>query len=736
LDANTPVPAAAPPRRDGTPEQAEQFAALLLLARELLDAVSAGYDEGALLQIAVESAAKLIGARYGAIGILDEADAYRHFVHTGLAPQDAARIGSPPRGLGLLGAVIQSRSALRVDDISADPRSAGFPPHHPPMKTLLAVPLSSHGRAYGRLYLSERLDGQPFGAFDELLACHLGQYLSLALDRSHQIELYRERQADYHQGEERYRLLLDMAPGAVLVVQDGQVALANIGAMQIAGAARLSDVVGRSIEDFVHEESLPLARERMTAMLTQARLPKVQLRIRRFDGTTGWIEVEGARISYRGRPAILSVARDITKDKQDSASIRALHHMTEAVNRAASAGQVFDVALETLLATTSCSSAAIMLFDKRKALRFVAWNGFTDTFCAAVDGHLQWTPDTIPGAPLLFPDGVDLHELAHLDAHLRRQGVVSVAFVPVAQQGRSLGTFLLGFSQRHEPSEDEVRTALTIAEQVAVAVVRQWAVERMNRLNTELEDRVKRRTRQLEEANKELEAFAYSVSHDLRAPLRALNGYSRILLDDFAKSLDTTANHYLERIISASRRMEQLIDDLLRLSRVTRSHIDLRAVNLSDLVEDLLGKLRESAPERRVETVITPGLTVDADPGLMQIVLGNLLANAWKYTGRKTHARIEFGLTENQGKRAYFVADNGAGFDMSYAGKLFSPFQRLHPPSQFEGTGIGLALVSRIIRRFGGDIWAEASPNAGATFYFTVWEDGVPDELRKPVPDQ
>jgi signal transduction histidine kinase len=430
------------------------------------------------------------------------------------------------------------------------------------------------------------------------------------------------------------------------------------------------------------------------------------------------------------------VARDITKDKQDSASIRALHRMTEAVNRAASAGQVFDVALETLLATTTCSCAAILLFDKRKALRFVAWNAFPDAFCAAVDGHLPWNPDDIPDAPLLLPDGVRQSDLAHLDGPLRRHGVVSLAFVPVAQQGRSLGTFLLGFGKRHEPSDDEIRTALTIAEQVAVAVVRQWAVERMNRLNTELEDRVRRRTRQLEEANKELEAFAYSVSHDLRAPLRALNGYSRILLDDFSKNLDTTANHYLDRIISASRRMEQLIDDLLRLSRVTRSHIELRPVDLSELAQEILAKLREGAPERRVEVVIAPGLKADADSGLIQIVLGNLLSNAWKYTGRKPSARIEFGLTEHRGKRAYFVADNGAGFDMTYAGKLFSPFQRLHPPSQFEGTGIGLALVSRIVRRLGGEIWAEATPNAGATFYFTIWEDGVPDELRQAITEQ
>jgi light-regulated signal transduction histidine kinase (bacteriophytochrome) len=149
------------------------------------------------------------------------------------------------------------------------------------------------------------------------------------------------------------------------------------------------------------------------------------------------------------------------------------------------------------------------------------------------------------------------------------------------------------------------------------------------------------------------------------------------------------------------------------------------------MAADIVGKLRESGPDRRADVMITPDMTAEADPGLIRIVLENLLSKAWKYTGRRADAHIEFGSTEVQGKNAYFVADNGAGFDMAYAGKLFAPFQRPHAPSQFDGTGIGLALVSRIVRRMGGRVWANARPCEGATFYFTLWEDGSPEELRR-----
>lgn len=572
---------------------------------------------------------------------------------------------------------------------------------------------------------------------DELLAAHFAQYLSLALDRRHQIELFQEKEAGYHQGEDRYRLLLDMAPGAVMVLQGGIVQIANAPAMQIAGATLLSDLVGRSIDDLLHPDFVSRSRERIAQVTTShARLPKTELRTRRLDGRSGWVEIEGARINYLGQPAILIVARDITKEKTDSTHIRALQRLTETVNRAASPSQVFDAALSTLSATTHAACAAILMFNKKKALRFVAWNGIVDTFFAAADGRAPWTPETIPATPLILTDPQEEPSIAPIHALLKEHGVESLAFVPVAHQNRVLGTFMLCYHERHTPKDDEVHMAQTVAEQVGVAVVRQWAVERLNRLNTELEDRVRRRTRQLEDANKGLEAFAYSVSHDLRAPLRALNGYSQILVEDYGPKLDATASHHLQRIIAASRRMEQLIDDLLRLSQVTRSHIELRRVDMSDVAAETLNKLRETAPDRRTRLSISPNLATYADPGLIRIVLDNLLSNAWKYTGRKLDARIEFGVTEHGGKSCYFVADNGAGFDMAYAGKLFSAFQRLHAPSEFEGTGIGLALVSRIIHRMGGSIWAEAKPNEGATFYFTLWEDGLPDELRQPAAGQ
>lgn len=727
LETSPLAPATLAPHED----QEQRLAELLAVGRALLEAVPGGQSEGSLLQMAVESATRLLRSKYGAIGILDENDRYKHFVYTGVTPEQAALIGSPPRGLGLLGQVIQEKRPLRLDHLRAVPRTAGFPIHHPSMDSLLAVPLFGLGRPYGRLHMCDKTDGTPYSSFDELLASHFAQYLSFALERGHEIELFREKEADYLHGVERYRLLLDMAPGAVLVVQDGIVMMANVPAMRLVGAKLMSDVVGHPVEDFLDPDSVPLARERMVQTLTQQRMPKVELRIRRFDGVPGWVEIEGARISYRGRSAILSVARDITNEKQESARIRVLHEFTETINRAASSAQVFDAALDTLRAATHIFCSAILLFNEKEVLRFAAWNGLPDAFCAAADGLMPWTPDTLPATPVILPDPEREPVVAKLHPPLREQGVASVAFIPVAHQSRLLGTFLLCYRERYEPNVDEIHLASTVAEQVGVAVVRQWAAERLSRLNAALEDRLRWRTRQLEEVNKELEAFAYSVSHDLRAPLRALNGYSHILLEDYAEKLDATGNHYFERIIAASRRMEHLIDDLLRLSGVNRTQVQPRTVNLSDMAADIVGKLRESGPDRRADVMITPDMTAEADPGLIRIVLENLLSNAWKYTGRRADAHIEFGSTEVQGKNAYFVADNGAGFDMAYAGKLFAPFQRPHAPSQFDGTGIGLALVSRIVRRMGGRVWANARPCEGATFYFTLWEDGSPEELRR-----
>lgn len=250
---------------------------------------------------------------------------------------------------------------------------------------------------------------------------------------------------------------------------------------------------------------------------------------------------------------------------------------------------------------------------------------------------------------------------------------------------------------------------------------RKRAEEQLRRLNASLEERVRARTRDLEAALAELESFSYSVSHDLRAPLRTIDGFSAALAQHCAGQLDAEAQGYLQRTRAAAQRMGELIDDLLQLSRVGRAEISLQTVNLSSIATDLARELSTSDPARKVEWVIAPNLRAEGDPLLLRLVLQNLLANAWKYTAKHPSARIEFGGNPG-GDRAFefFVRDDGAGFDMAHANRLFGAFQRLHRQDDFPGTGVGLAIVHRIISRHGGQVRAEAAVEHGATFFFTL----------------
>jgi light-regulated signal transduction histidine kinase (bacteriophytochrome) len=226
--------------------------------------------------------------------------------------------------------------------------------------------------------------------------------------------------------------------------------------------------------------------------------------------------------------------------------------------------------------------------------------------------------------------------------------------------------------------------------------------------------------RELEGANSELEAFSYSVSHDLRSPLRSIEGFAQILLEDHAQGLDEEARGYLRRVRAASRRMALLIDDLLDLSRVTRSSLTRQMVDLSALAREIAAEIEKSQPDRRVRFVIADGLAVHGDPRLLRVLLENLLGNAFKFTQMKREATIEFGAVTRDEGVAYYVRDNGVGFDKAYATKLFGAFQRLHGSEDFEGTGIGLATVQRIVQRHGGKAWAEGAVGKGATFFFTL----------------
>lgn len=293
-------------------------------------------------------------------------------------------------------------------------------------------------------------------------------------------------------------------------------------------------------------------------------------------------------------------------------------------------------------------------------------------------------------------------------------------FLPVLEEYRPTKVMLIGHATADPLPKELLNIYLAIASLAGTTCERLQNERELNRYRAHLEELVKERTSELGAANKELESFSYSVSHDLRAPLRSIDGFSHALLEDYADRLDANGIDSLRRIRSASQRMGRLIDGLLSLSRISRAELRHERVNLSALVHDISRELKETRPDRKVEFVISEDLFAEGDERLLYAALQNLIGNAWKFTGKRASARIEFGALEACGKLTYFVRDNGAGFDMAYVKKLFSIFERLHGEREFKGTGIGLATVYRIITRHGGRIWAEGEVEKGATFYFTI----------------
>ncbi|MCL5958776.1 MAG: ATP-binding protein, partial [Chloroflexi bacterium] len=297
------------------------------------------------------------------------------------------------------------------------------------------------------------------------------------------------------------------------------------------------------------------------------------------------------------------------------------------------------------------------------------------------------------------------------------------------ESGRVIGAVAVGhdITQQRRAEADRERL-LRQVEQLAETAQRRAteldvANKELDAANKELDAANKEldaANKELDAANKELQAFSYSVSHDLRAPLRHIDGFGRILLRDYSDKLDEQGKHYLQVLREGSQRMEQLIDAMLKLSRVTRAEMRRRPVDMSELAASILAELHKEQPERQVELTVAPNVIANGDPALLRIVLENLLGNAWKFTSKRPVTKIEFGVTPEDDKPVYHVKDNGAGFDMAYVERLFSAFQRLHKAEEFPGTGIGLATVQRIIHRHGGRVGAEGGVDGGATFFFTL----------------
>lgn len=489
-----------------------------------------------------------------------------------------------------------------------------------------------------------------------------------------------------------YEALFEHSPEAGLVVVSGQIRMANAACRKLLGGSETTRLEGIELLSLTHPDDREMEGARLAdfdADARQHRLPPLPLRYRRLDGETINAEAAGVRINFQGSRAVLYVLRDVTR-----------WLLAEQVLRESQA--MYRDVVESV-------NEVLFQADAEGRITFLnrAWRNTTgfDTRLSIGQNLLDFVIEDDRGrvGHCLSAIREGYQDIGQFEFRLRTQATSPRWVEATIRPLRNAYDHVVGSSG----TLDDI-------------TVRKEAEQTQRNLNRELEARVRVRTAELEASNRELEAFSYSVSHDLRAPLRAIDGFAQIVAEDYAPRLDEIGREYLQRIRVATQRMARLIDDLIDLARLTRQSMRRETVNLSQLVEQILGELHQEEPDRQVETSVEPGLTAAADRALIRVALDNLLRNAWKFTSRRELARIRFHAEMRDRQIVYCVSDNGAGFDMSFASKLFLPFHRLHGISEFDGTGIGLATVQRVIQRHEGKVWAESTPDEGASFFFTL----------------
>jgi PAS domain S-box-containing protein len=501
------------------------------------------------------------------------------------------------------------------------------------------------------------------------------------------IEQETTRREEISQALSRHANLLEQAHDSLLTCRlGGTIDYWSHGAEALYGYTR-EEAVGRSSHELL-QSTHPLGMPSIDAMLERDGQWRGELTQTTKDGRKLTAEAQWTLVvDADGNKTVLEANRDITERKRAEA--------------------------ENLLLATAIEQAAetVVITDRDAKIQY-ANPAFTRTTGYAREEALGQNPR------LLKSDQHDAKFYQELWAALTTGKLWRGEFTNRRKDG-TLYTEEATIAPVRDAS-GEIANYIAIKSDITE---RKHAEQELHRLNIELEERVRSRTAELEAANRELEAFAHSVSHDLRAPLRGIDGWSLALLEDCGERLDAQGRKHLDRVPSQAQHMGRLIDDLLHLSRVSRAELVPITVDLTSLAETIVRPLKEANPGRSVEFSLEPNLTCTGDPRLLEIALTNLLNNAVKFTGLCATARVEFGKAEFEGKPAFFVRDNGVGFDMAYAGLLFAPFQRLHKASEFPGTGIGLATVQRVIHRHGGRIWAQAQVGEGAAFYFTLGAD-------------
>jgi PAS domain S-box-containing protein len=687
---------------------------------------AAGLDSATVMHVIAERSRALTGASGVVVETLEGDE---------LVPRLRIGIESPrlPVSTSLSGLCVRTGELQRSDDILSDPR-IGHDTYQPQgIRSMLVVPLRDDQRTIGALKV---LSPEPaaFSDRDAKALRLLGGLVGASLEHAAAFEARQgrleERTQALQESEQRFKQLVDAAQEGIWVADDrGVITYVNQRMAELLGYQN-GALLGRPVYDFL--DATVRAGAQRTLGRPEAGGERRDLRFRRQDGTELWGLVSASPITGRDGAVVGTVGMitDITERKRTEERLRrsaerlaVLHDMDQAILAAHSPAEIGRAALGRVRRMVPCHRCTVVLFDfPRGQAHVIAGYASGASMPAGLVAMDRLSPGEVlrRGAVRSIDDLAAVESPAALLRELRDEGMRSVLSVPLLVESEAIGEINLASSAPHAFTAEHRDIAVEVAAPLAIAIQQARLRDELGRQAGELERRVAERGAALRAATAELETMLYAVSHDLRDPLRHICGFTQLLLDDAGPALDPAVQHYARRIGEGANRMSSLVDDLVHLARVARQDLMRRPVDLATLAEDVVSQLQPQAEGRAVEWRVQPLPTVDCDPALVRLALQSLVSNALKFTRPRDHAVITIRPIEHEGQAGLAVQDNGVGFKMAYAGKLFGVFQRLHRSDEFEGNGAGLALVQRVAQKHGGRVWADSGAEGGATFYLTL----------------